>query len=356
MGRKINKVKPPEPKIEWVFQINFDLNLTNLQSKIAFLSGVERSYYPEDPGFSKFGLVYQLNLEGDVPPCTYTPPNFALQKPTSKKGYGIAGLSTPRFPKANKHSENPPPDKYQAELNDPLLNSNRRAIPPADDYFKLPSSDPYVIRQKENSANRRTRQCYVGFGSLKTMPRFGKTPTFNSAGVGSYNLRPKKVTTPHLNSSFGRSPMICQPSTEIRCTYLVAEKCVECGKVLDICDHYRTRFSVRVPLPETRSPLELGSDFPRGIRHVNLCNVCFYRAIQGHSKNWPKNKVRWLFKKVRTCANIHEHQNLPEIIHRADCKTVRKLQRKEAILSKYYADTVEESLPPKVNRSNENNS
>ncbi|ODN01294.1 hypothetical protein Ocin01_05384 [Orchesella cincta] len=354
MGRKIQKVKPAEQKIEWVFKINFDLNLTNEQARIAFLSGVERSYYPEDPGFSKFGLVYQLNLEGDVPPCNYTPPSFALTKPVSKKGYSIDGLSAPRFPKVNKHLDYPPPDKYQAELTDALLNSSRKPIPPAEDFFRLPPTDPFVLKHKEVLANQRTRQCYVGFGSLKTMPRFGKTPTFNSAGVGSYNLMPKQPPRPHLNSSFGRSPMICHPSTEIRCTYLTAEKCIECGKDLEICDHYRTRFSVRVPLPETRNPLDVGNDFPRGVRHVNLCNVCFYRAIQGHSKNWPKNKVRWLFKKVRTCANIHEHHNLPEIIHRADCKTVRKLQRKEAILSKYYADRVEESLPAKVTTVNDN--
>lgn len=149
-----------------------------------------------------------------------------------------------------------------------------------------------------------------------------------------------------VNSSFGRSPVIRQESTELKCVFDKQETCIDCGQVLHISDFYRTRFSVRVPWPETRTLTEQEQkDFPKGMKYVNLCNYCYFRASKGRSKNWPKNKLRWLFKKTRTCAFIHEHQGLSEVIHKAECKMVRKLQRKEAILSKYYEDRVEDSLP-----------
>lgn len=129
------------------------------------------------------------------------------------------------------------------------------------------------------------------------------------------------------------------------CVYDKEERCIECGKFLYTSDFYRTRFAVEVPWPETRPRDYLEKDFPKGMKRVNLCNKCYYRASIGESDNWPKNKLSWLFRKTRTCALIHDHQGFPSALLKADCKIFKKLQRKEAILSKYYPDRVAESIP-----------
>lgn len=72
--------------------------------KICFLSGKEREYFPAQPGFSRHAVEYSMNCHpGDVPNPSYFPSEDRLQKPISLKGYGIGGLSAPRFPGESKN-------------------------------------------------------------------------------------------------------------------------------------------------------------------------------------------------------------------------------------------------------------
>lgn len=156
----------------------------NSKPRVAFLSGLERTYYPEDPGHSKFGLFYQTTTGwGDeTPPCTYLPQEEKF-KPISNKCYSIGGFSGPRFA-FNKSTENPSPDLYQPEVIRPLLKSKnrRRPIPEEEDVFRLAPDDPFVLRKQHRLVEMRNMQCYVSFGTFKGNRRFGNPSTFNTAG------------------------------------------------------------------------------------------------------------------------------------------------------------------------------
>jgi len=84
--------------------------------KVCFLSGKKREYFPEDPGHSRHGVEYSMNCHpGDTPNPSYFPSDNRLQKPLSKKGYGIGGLSSQRFPKHHKQIT-PDAGAYQPEI------------------------------------------------------------------------------------------------------------------------------------------------------------------------------------------------------------------------------------------------
>lgn len=161
----------------------FSIVNVTAKPKVAFLSGLERSYYPEDPGFSKFSLVYQNGgFEDESPPCTYLPhPHALVDKPISNFGYGIGGLSGDRFPPL-VGAQNPSPDKYQPELVKPLLKSKRRPVPEEQDIFHLHPDDPLLLRKQHKLHFDQHLQCYVSFGSNRFISRFGNPPLFSPAG------------------------------------------------------------------------------------------------------------------------------------------------------------------------------
>lgn len=129
--------------------------------RIAFLSCMEREFFPEKPGHSRMGVELSMNCApGDVPNPNYYPPPIGIRKPLSLLGYGIGGLLGPRFPK-DFHEETPDPGQYQAEIK-----ATKKDTPIQPDI-----NDP-----------RLRWQCRIGFGSSKTVSRFGVERTDRPPG------------------------------------------------------------------------------------------------------------------------------------------------------------------------------
>ena len=138
--------------------------------KVAFLSSQDRTYYPEDPGCSRFGIEYALNQHDDeVPNPSVGSNTFSiLEKPwvVSRKGYGIGGLSGPRFP-IDIHELVPAPNVYQ-----PHISKTIREMEQQTPIEKLNLEDLRRECVKHNYA----------FGLHKNIPRFGKEKLFNMVG------------------------------------------------------------------------------------------------------------------------------------------------------------------------------
>jgi hypothetical protein len=57
------------------------------------MSSKARTYFPEDPGSSRFGIAYSMSCApGDVPNPNYLPSDDRLNKPISTKGFGMGNF------------------------------------------------------------------------------------------------------------------------------------------------------------------------------------------------------------------------------------------------------------------------
>ena len=250
--------------------------------------------------------MFSLNQhKGDTPNPTYIPPPLDdLQKPISRKGYGIGGLSAARFPKhlASIHEKPQDPGAYQ------IMHM----------YPARPRPDDITNRLLQ-------RQCYVTFGSFARSPRLELNLMHRRPGPGTYSfVRPPAVVK--ARESFGGRKCIV-PTVVTVCRYPNGEQCNECGQE-QLCDYYRTTKPI----------------YPGSQEHEVLCRGCYCLAWNGHNEGWNRKQLTDSFQKARHCNYKHDHQGLPNPITKSSAKDIGRLTRKEVLLAKYFKD----SCPPEV--------
>lgn len=92
-----------------------------------------------------------------------------------------------------------------------------------------------------------------------------------------------------------------------------------------MADYYRSKRKLRHPEKKRAAILA-------------ICRKCYCKAWNGHFPYWVKTDLIRMFEKARHCNYIHDHQRLPQFIHKTTCRNVRRLIIKEVVLSKYYPD------------------
>lgn len=157
------------------------------RQQVAFLSTSGRTYYPEDPGHTKFALAFQAAMpDPTLPPPQYyvSPMDDRLDKPISKKGYGIGGLSGPRF--AKEHGVSVPAPNYYQRQNKEFLTRQHKFPPQVWINYGLLGPEDKLwdekVSRKLVSLWGKCQQFNVGFGKSMKEPRFGKVPKWNSVG------------------------------------------------------------------------------------------------------------------------------------------------------------------------------
>jgi hypothetical protein len=119
---------------------------------------------------------------GDTPNPNYLPSDDRLQKPISLLGYGIGGLSAPRFPKElNIHTPEP---NSTSVSEDPTLSARPSLVqaPPKS------VAEPDFVAFMKRLAGKATRDCekrsppLIAFGSSRKIPRFGKVAKWQCVG------------------------------------------------------------------------------------------------------------------------------------------------------------------------------
>lgn len=329
---------------DWPYETTIDLRKSP-KPKIAFLSGVERPYFPEDPGHDRFGVAFAMSKKPtDTPqPNSYMPGRFGLSKPISKKGYGIGGLLAPRFAK-DWHDKIPAPGAHQPEVS-----------------MSIEEYKTHVSGGDKNTFDYKMQGVY-SFGSHLTVNRFGSEP-WRPVGVGYYDLKSAGVTPKiPVNDGFRGGPAFIKPSPLTYCNYEKCDSCFECGTSLKICDYYRSRGIVRLPKGalDRKSSEEFfkseeeeegkGGQDPNRPGFLAICRSCYCAAMKGKhiSWGWTRDYILWMFHKTRYCGYIHEHHQLPITLHKTTCSLVEKLNRKEAVMRKHYHDACERSLKQKA--------
>lgn len=143
------------------------------------MSGKEREYFPEHPGYSRHGVEYSMNCHpGDTPNPSYTPSENRLDKPISLLGYGIGGLSAPRFPEKKRATTNLCKSIVDNTVHPQIKTiiqsdaaPNKQATKNSKKSFSLPPKDSQEL----------CRQNKIAFNSNKRTSKFSKT---ESSGVG----------------------------------------------------------------------------------------------------------------------------------------------------------------------------
>jgi len=373
-------------EVEWLANLLDQFETANSSPKahkgVVFLSTGARKYFPEDPGSSRFGVAYSMmKAPGEVPNPNYLPPNNRLYKPAiiSAKGYGIGGLSAPRFAK-DVRDNNPAPNAYNILPEIPVPPKRRSTLKAlefashpssttftADDGKKSSELDLSSIVQQSHELNpiklskaqlrNLCLQTFISFGSTLAVPRMGKDPKWHCVGVGYYDLR-KEEGRIRKACSFGQKPVRLIPPAVTRCNWKGPDKCFECQKVLRTEDYYRTMTRIKNPFyqvnPDDRVHdddfgfhEEIATDEGDGKDNlmerrnvfVSLCRACYCRGIRGQSRFWDRKELPSLFVKTRHCGYVHDHQSISIFTHKTDCALIGKLSRKEILLSKYYKDT-----------------
>lgn len=178
------KIKEIEQANIWGLddEVEKKLAAARRSQKIAFLSGCPRTYYP-DPGHSKFGLIHANFGDKDLPPYKmYKPQDGAiLGKHVSTKGYGIGGLSAPRFKKIVQ--EDTPGPTYLPE-------EQQHSFPPSVwmhyGIVKRNQMNPRDLDEraarKLNTLWGKCHQIKVAFGRNTKQDRFEKDPPWNNVG------------------------------------------------------------------------------------------------------------------------------------------------------------------------------
>jgi len=334
----------------WPYHTVVDLG-QNPKPKIAFLSGMEREYFPENPGHDRFAIAFSMSKKPtDTPQPNYTPMRFGLlSRPISKKGYGIGGLLGPRF--AREYNEDVPgPGAYQPDIT--VIQQEMRRV------HSSPSSE------KLKTVSCPKSQKLYAFGSNLTVGRFGNE-AWQPVGVGYYELRSAGITPKiPVNDGFRGGPAFIKPAPLTYCNYEKCDECFECGKELKTQDYYKSRGVVKIPqgalkkkkmdsfgIEDEEDEGERQKSIPR---IISICRPCYCAAVKGKYKawGWTHDRILWLFHKTRYCGYIHEHHQLPITLQKTSCKLVEKLNRKEAVMRKHYLDTCERSLKQKAKAKN----
>ncbi|ODN05100.1 hypothetical protein Ocin01_01594 [Orchesella cincta] len=354
---------------DWMFHVDpileAKIDFKRNKPRVAFLSSTERTYYPYDAGHSRLALENRFTFEDDLREPFLPAEDDRLQKPISNRGYGIGGLSAGRFPR-QPLEKLPAPNQYRLKS---TLSSGVRRFP-----SNVLVNLGLVDKSKKTKAQQRISQqlrssiveqggsqgmvslwdkCYqmnIGFGSSTAQSRFKREPRWNNVGPGHYNLREIKVEKVPVETVFMKSPAHLKPPTKLHCSYGPKDYCVECNKMLMLTfDYYRSKF--KVPLPVNPIPITSTTSFyPKvaKLRRALLCRECYCKALRGESKYWKKkSQVEWLFEKTRHCGYIHEHNGLPEFTNKVSCNWLKRLTRKEAVLSTHWPDKCERRLKEK---------
>jgi len=364
MGRKKQRNQPEIlPDYDWPFEISFKLNRNRPQ--IAFLSGVPRDYYPEDPGYSKFGLTYCLPFPDEFSKVNYVHSTDLLHgKPISTKGYGIGGLSARRFaPLVNE--DNPAPNIYQSELVPAPVKKSEKAkrtrwsvhVRNFEDlvekqYAKYEADKPVhgeaagqnwtrnslkppaSAHQKHHYDPPRIKICQKrisAFGMNLENSRFPKEELDDKVGVGTYEMN-----TPALKSSFqittAEGKLI--PRVRIVCHPSGTDFCKTCNEELFYSDYYQTKNKYKVLNtvdPETEGKYKM--------RNLSLCRECYCHALKYGCHPWSKDKIPSVFMKARHCNSVHDHkEGHDEFLMKSTCKGMMNLARRELIYSRYFKD------------------
>ncbi|CAL8073031.1 unnamed protein product [Orchesella dallaii] len=355
---------------QWVFHVDaaleakIDVKLN--KQKVAFLTTSERTYYPYDAGHSRLALENRNSLVDDAREPYIPLEDDRLQKPISTRGYGIGGLSAQRFPRQNLERL-PAPNQYRLKTG---LKSGSRRFPSnilvnlglldkgkkskgTTKSLQARSASIYDAMTDNQEMAVLWDKCYqmnIAFGSTTNQSRFTKDARWNNVGPGHYNLREIKFEKVPVRTSFMKSPAQIDPPTKLHCSYGPNEYCVECNKMLMLSfDYYRSRFKVALPV----NPISITSTtsfLPKveKLRRVLLCRECYCKALRGESKYWKKkSQVEWIFEKTRHCGYIHEHNGLPEYTNKVSCRWLKRLSRKEAVLSTHWPDKCDRRLKEK---------
>jgi hypothetical protein len=200
--------------------------------------------------------------------------------------------------------------------------------------------------------------------------------------VGHYDISgPKKlcIKVPVLNY-FGSSPAFIKEMTKTICDYQGFDNCLECQRVLEYKDYYRSIRPISIPEnyfmiysshcelnnPQNTSahifsnrsksivgvtissfqaaPVDLRRIQMSPKKHLALCRKCYCDLMNSGNGYWTKNRLALEFAKCRHCINTHIHNNLPVTIHKVPCNLTQRLRRKEAVMNKYFPDTVDKII------------
>lgn len=171
-------------------EVSEKLDKLRAKQKIAFLSTSGRKYYPEHPGHSKFALKFQSSQADPTLPAPefyVNPFKDRLNKPISRMGYGMGGLSAPRF--AKEHGEQvPSPNQYQKHVREMLTRQHRFPHQVWINYGLLGPGDKIWddrVGRKLFTLWGKCHQINVAFGTSTKEPRFGKRPRWNCVGCVS---------------------------------------------------------------------------------------------------------------------------------------------------------------------------
>ncbi|UJR26911.1 hypothetical protein I4U23_008221 [Adineta vaga] len=168
----------------------------------------------------------------------------------------------------------------------------------------VPSPDTY---QMDLTRLPSTKRAFKPFNEVSE--RFkARARSADIPGPGSYECDVKQNRQIHMLHSFGgRTKLI--PAVKTKCVALNTDKCAVCSQTTT-GDYYQYRNEI-------------------------LCPKCFNFNWQWQEKY--KRTYLQAFQKVRDCSSIHDHAGTSAKIQLADDKSTKKLQRKEAYLSLYWA-------------------
>lgn len=180
----------------------FSVENTDKKSRVVFLSSKSRTYFPEDPGVSRFAIEYAMNCApGDVPNPKYLPCESKLcAGGISNKGYRIGGLSGPRFAK-DFLQNNPAPNAYQQWVAVPLPRKKikikkelpKKSMPGISLEEGRRASESDILQEMSTHLGSHAKmtqeelrnlclQSFIGFGSHLAVTRFKKESKFQTVG------------------------------------------------------------------------------------------------------------------------------------------------------------------------------
>ncbi|XP_076304173.1 ciliary microtubule-associated protein 3 isoform X2 [Tachypleus tridentatus] len=161
--------------------------------------------------------------------------------------------------------------------------------------------------QPDQSAIKTFKQNQIPFG-IGT-PRFlDYCKSEDIPGPGTYSNEMEQKRQYMIEGSFG-GPITIVPPVTIKCVEENSDRCYLC-RSSPVGDYYCHRKEV-------------------------LCRQCYKN--QWETENVLSKRKLMTFIKVRDCSFMHDHQGTPAAIQLVNAKDLKKLQRREAYLSKYYS-------------------
>ncbi|ODN01982.1 hypothetical protein Ocin01_04697 [Orchesella cincta] len=398
MGRHRKKwVDEPEDRV-WPFEISIDL--ARHKPKIAFMSGCIREYYPEDPGYSKFGTTHCIPDSEDTARCTFVPSTNLLQKPISKLGYGIGGLSAPRFPKTATSSVVPAPNAYPPVV--PLINKKKEkkekrkstnvklkefmamyekiVQEQCDQYEKsgvLTSATAHEKHKnhptKSDSKHRRKRSKrhlhndhhhhdhhhkpdanskppshpdHAAAATTDSSHACHKKVAAFGMGLKSTRFQLEKESKDKLGPGNYNPKLLNYESFQI-----TTPRGELIPRVRTVCNptKYDSCMNCGINLKssdyyQTKNKMKVITKDPMQdpkykMVYLSLCRYCYCYGLKDELQQWDKDKLPDLFIKARHCNSVHDHkEGLTEYLSKATCKVMLSMARKELMYSRYFKD------------------